>query len=433
MAHLAGQSGSAETTAAAIAGPRPAGWGSRLARLVGPGLLVAVGYMDPGNWATDIEAGSRLGADLLFVVAGSGLAAVLFQVLAARMGLAGHDLARACRARYPPIVRYGLWLLAELAIVATDMAEVLGAALAFNLLFGAPLAWGVALTGLDLLVVLALRGSGFGRLEAIIAGLVAVIAASLSINLALSPPDAAMIWAGLVPDAAKLQEPYALYLAVGIVGATIMPHNLYLHSALVRARGAGAASPAQAARSETIGTSVALGLATGVNGALLILAASAFHANGHDTVGSIAEAHTLLAPLTGAALSGVVFALGLLAAGQSSTVTGTMAGQAILDGFLGVRIAPWRRRLITRGLAVAPALLGVLWLGDGGVGELLVLSQVVLAAQLPFALYPLIRITGDRRMMGALASPRLLGSLAWLLFALLAAADGWLVLQVLGA
>jgi manganese transport protein len=399
----------------------------RIAAFTGPGVLVAVGYMDPGNWATDIEAGSRLGSDLLFVVAMAGLAAILFQTLAARLGLVGLDLAQACRARYGPVMRHVLWLLAELAIIATDVAEVLGAALALNLLFHLPIVWGVVLTALDLLLVLALQGVGFRRLEAIVGGLIALIAASLAFNLFLSPPDLAAIGSGLIPAVSKLEQPYALYLAVGIVGATIMPHNLYLHSAIVQTRAMPTGGRRQAARFNALDTAIALGLATIVNGALLMLAASTFHANGHNAVASIEDAHALLAPVTGVALSGVVFALGLLAAGQSSTFTGTIAGQVILDGFLGVRLPGWQRRLITRGLAVVPALVGVLWLGEQGVGTLLILSQVVLAAQLPFALYPLIRITANRRVMGELTSPLPLTLVAWSLFIVLASADVWMM------
>jgi manganese transport protein len=410
-----------------IALPRFGTFWRRIAAAAGPGLLVAIGYMDPGNWATDIEAGSRLGTDLLFVVMCSGLAAILFQTLAARLGLAGYDLAQGCRARYPGPVRFVLWILAELAIVATDIAEVLGAALALKLLFGLPLAWGIVMATLDIFLVLGLQGAGFRRVEAIILGLIAIIGTSLIINLVLSPPELAAIAAGLTPSFAKLEQPHALYLALGIVGATIMPHNLYLHSSIVQTRKVEPGGERAALALNTFDTIVALLMAMAVNGAILVLASSAFHANGQTTVASIEDAHHLLAPATGVVLSGAIFAIGLLASGLSATFTGTIAGQVILEGFLDIRIPCWQRRIISRGLAIVPALIGVMWLGDGGVGPLLVLSQVVLAGQLPFALYPLIRLTADKRMMGPLTAPHLLIAVAWVLFAILTAADIWLV------
>jgi manganese transport protein len=407
--------------------PRVGTFWRKISAAAGPGLLVAIGYMDPGNWATDIEAGSRLGTGLLFVVIGSGLAAILFQTLAARLGVAGYDLAEACRARYSKPVRTGLWLLAELAIIATDVAEVLGAALALKLLFGLPLAWGVVLTTFDLFLVLGLKGAGFRKVEAIILGLIAIIGASLLINLVVAPPALADIGAGLIPSFAALEQPHALYLALGIVGATIMPHNLYLHSSVVQTRKIEPGGERAALALNTFDTVVALAIAMAVNGAILLLAASAFHANGSTGVASIEEAHNLLAPATGVALSGAIFAVGLLASGLSATFTGTIAGQVILEGFLDIRIPCWQRRVISRGLAVIPALIGILWLGDAGVGPLLVLSQVVLAAQLPFALYPLIRVTASRRTMGTLAAPYWLVAVAGALFLVLTAADVWLV------
>ncbi|MDB5479158.1 MAG: Mn2+/Fe2+ transporter, family [Caulobacteraceae bacterium] len=414
-----------------VAVPAGGALSKRLVAVLGPALLVAVGYMDPGNWATDIEAGSRLGADLLFVVIGSGLMAIFFQTLAARLGLAGLDLAQACRTRYGPRVRVALWGLAELAIIATDVAEVLGAALALKLLLRIPMAMGVGLTSLDLLLVLGLKGVGFRRVEAIILALITVIAASLMVNLALSPPSVEAVAAGLRPSLAKLAQPDALYLAVGIIGATIMPHNLYLHSSIVQTRKVAPERRRDALRLNTIDILGSLFVAMLVNGAILMLAAAAFHAHGRTEVASIEDAYSLLAPVTGTALAGAVFAVGLLAAGQSSTFTGTIAGQVVLEGFLAIRIPCWQRRVVTRVVAVLPALAGVLWLGDGGVGPLLVFSQVVLAAQLPFALYPLIRITGDRAVMGALVTPAWLTGVAWALFAVLAAADVWLLAYTL--
>ncbi|HEY2050584.1 MAG TPA: Nramp family divalent metal transporter [Caulobacteraceae bacterium] len=403
----------------------------RLLLFLGPGLLVAVGYMDPGNWATDIESGSRLGAALLFVVVGSGAAAILFQILAARLGVAtGLDLAQACARRYSRPTRIGLWLLAELAIVATDVAEVLGAALALNLLFHVPLAAGIVITTFDLVLVLGLKGAGFRRVEAIILALVSTISVCVLAEAILTHPSASEILRGLRPSLATVRSPEALYLSLGIVGATLMPHNLFLHSSVVKTRQIEAAGKAMAMRFNALDTTTALVGATVVNAALLILAASAFHAKGMTDVATIQDAHRLLSPMTGVGFAGVLFAVGLLASGQSATFTGTIAGQVILEGFLDVKIPCWQRRVITRGLAIGPALIGVLMLGSGGVGMLLVGSQVVLAAQLPFTLYPLLRITSDRQWMGRFASPLWLSAVAWAGFAALTAADIWLVAKL---
>jgi manganese transport protein len=403
----------------------------RVLLFLGPGLLVAVGYMDPGNWATDIEAGSRLGAALLFVVVGSGAAAILFQILAARLGVAtGLDLAQACALRYPRRARIALWLLAELAIVATDIAEVLGAALALNLLFHLPLAAGIVVTTFDLVLVLGLKGAGFRRVEAIILALVSTISVCVLVEAVLSHPNTGEILRGLQPNLAIVRSPLGLYLALGIVGATLMPHNLFLHSSVVKTRQVEAPGKAMAMRLNLLDTATALVGATIVNAGLLILAAGAFHANGMTDVATIGDAHRLLSPMTGVGFAGVLFAVGLLASGQSATFTGTIAGQVILEGFLEVKIPCWQRRLITRGLAVGPALVGVLMLGEGAVGMLLVGSQVVLAAQLPFTLYPLLRITGDRRWMGQFASPAWLSAVAWAGFGVLTAADIWLVAKL---
>jgi len=398
---------------------------------LGPGLLVAVGYMDPGNWATDIEAGSRLGEALLFVVVGSGAAAILFQILSARLGVAtGLDLAQACARRYPRGARIGLWLLAELAIVATDVAEVLGGALALELLFRVPVAVGILITTLDLFLVLGLKGAGFRRVEAIILALVSTIALCVTVEAVLSHPNIGDILRGLTPNLASVRNPMGLYLALGIVGATLMPHNLFLHSSVVQTRRIEPDGIPMAMRFNALDTTTALVGATVVNAALLILAAGAFHAHGLTGVATIEDAHRLLSPATGAGVAGVLFAVGLLASGQSATFTGTIAGQVILEGFLDFRIPCWQRRVVTRGLAVAPALAGVLLLGPGAVGTLLVGSQVVLAVQLPFTLYPLLRITGDRRWMGEFVSPAWLAVLAWAGFAILTAADIWLVAKL---
>ena len=408
----------------------------KLLRFAGPGLLVSVGYMDPGNWATDIEAGSRFGYGLLFVVLLASLAAMLLQTLCVRLGIvAQKDLARACRERYSPRVNRFLWLGAELAIVATDLAEVLGSALALHLLFGVSIPVGISITAFDTVLVLGLQGAGFRRVEAIVLGLVATIAGCFVVELAMSQPNWFNVAMGLVPSLERLQQPGALYLAIGIVGATVMPHNLYLHSSIVQTR---RISDTDAGRSEavklaTIDTVVSLTLALFVNAAIMILAASAFHGNGYREVADIADAHKLLAPIVGSALAATLFAVGLLASGQSSTFTGTIAGQIIMDGFLDLKIPCWQRRLLTRGLALGPAFLGVWWFGDGGIGKMLVLSQVVLSFQLPFAMWPLIRLTSSARLMGRFANGPLVKLAAWGLFGVISSANVWLVASTLSA
>ncbi|WP_068086676.1 Nramp family divalent metal transporter [Novosphingobium rosa] len=411
--------------------PSDGGWRKRLIRSAGPGLLVAVGYMDPGNWATDIEAGSRYGYDLLFVVLLCGAAAIFLQWLAARLGIVGRrDLAQMAREQYSRRACLTLWALAELAIIATDVAEVLGAALAFNLLLGVPLWAGVLLTGLDTVIVLSLKGHGFRQLEAIVLGLILTIAACFAAQLAIAPPDAAGLLHGAVPSLAALGQPHALYLAVGILGATVMPHNLYLHSSVVQTRQSTRVDEGetrQALRFATADTVVSLALATFVNAAILCLAASTFHAHGFAQVAEIEDAYRLLTPITGAGAATLLFGIALFASGQSATFTGTVAGQVVLEGFLNLTIPCWQRRIITRGLALIPALAGVLWLGDHAVGRLLVLTQVVLSLQLPFAIWPLIRFTADRSIMGSFASGAAVQALAWGLFVLIAAANLWLV------
>jgi manganese transport protein len=412
----------------------PAGLSSwkRALRFAGPGLLVSVGYMDPGNWATDIEAGSRYGTALLFVVVLSSLAAIVLQTLSLRLGLVtGRDLAQMSRDRYGPRTVRVQWLLAEIAIIACDIAEVLGSALAFKLLLGVPLWAGVLLTALDTLIVLGLKGKGFRQLEAIILGLVGTIGICFLVQLILVRPDAGAVARGLAPSLDALKQGNALYLAIGIVGATIMPHNLYLHSSIVQTRVVPADEPGKRAalRLATLDTVVSLAVALFINAAILILAASAFHRTGNTEVAGIEEAHRLLAPLTGAAVAGVLFAVALFASGQSSTFTGTIAGQVILEGFLNLSIPCWQRRLITRGLAIVPALVGVLTMGEHSVGKLLVLTQVVLSAQLPFAIFPLLRFTDDQALMGVFANGLATKAVAWTLFGVISSANAWLVFQ----
>jgi manganese transport protein len=410
--------------------PTSSSFWRRLLSIAGPGLLVSVGYMDPGNWATDIEAGSRYGYALLFVVLLSSLAAMLLQTLALRLGLVAKvDLARACRDNYSPRVNRVLWILAELSIVACDLAEVLGSALALHLLFGFALTTGIAVTAFDTLLVLGLQGKGFRRVEAIVLGLVMTIGACYAAELVLARPDWGAVAAGFVPHWQAVRDPQSLYLAIGILGATVMPHNLYLHSSIVQTRrvAAGEAGQRDALRLSTIDTVVSLSLALMVNAAILILAASAFHGNGHTEVTQIEDAYRLLDPLVGGTLASLLFGIALLASGQSSTFTGTIAGQILMEGFLDLKIPCWQRRLITRALALIPAFAGVWWLGDGAVGKLLVASQVVLSFQLPFAIWPLIRFTSDRRLMGVFANGPGMKLAAWGLFGMITAANLWLV------
>ncbi|QJC58170.1 Divalent metal cation transporter MntH [Polaromonas vacuolata] len=402
----------------------------KLLRFAGPGLLVSVGYMDPGNWATDIEAGSRFGYGLLFVVLLASIAAMLLQTLCVRLGLiVQKDLARACRDHYSPRVNRFLWLGAEISIIATDLAEVLGSALALHLLFGVSIPVGIAITAFDTILVLGLQGAGFRRVEAIMLGLIVTIAGCFVVQLAMSEPNWLGVAMGLVPSLERLQQPGALYLAIAVVGATVMPHNLYLHSSIVQTR---QVHPTDAGRREalrfaTLDTMVCLTLAFMVNAAIMILAASAFNSSGYREVSDIADAHRLIEPIVGSALAASLFAIALLASGQSSTFTGTIAGQIVLEGFLDLKIPCWQRRVITRALALIPAYFGVLWFGDNGISKMLVLSQVVLSFQLPFAMWPLIQFTSNKAMMGKFVNGPVTKLAAWSLFGVITAANFWLI------
>ena len=405
----------------------------RALRFAGPGLLISVGYMDPGNWATDIEAGSKFGYQLLFVVVLSSLAAIVLQRLAMRLGLAsGKDLARLSRDQLPRRVNISLWVMAEVAIIACDLAEVLGSALAFHLLFGVSIPIGIALTALDTVIVLALQGKGFRSLEAIVLGLVVTIGTVFLFELWLVGPSWAAVARGLWPSSEVMHAPGALYVAIGILGATVMPHNLYLHSSIVQSRKIGSddKSKAEAIRFATFDTVGSLVLALFINAAILVLAGAAFHGTGHAQVTEIDEAFHLLDPLVGSRVASTFFALALLASGQSSTFTGTIAGQVLMEGSLDLKIPCWQRRLITRVLALAPALVGVWILGEHAIGRMLVISQVVLSFQLPFAIAPLLLFTGRRALMGRFASGPLGGALGWGLFGVITAANLWLIAQV---
>ncbi|MGI4733148.1 MAG: Nramp family divalent metal transporter [Janthinobacterium lividum] len=398
------------------------GFWRRLAAFSGPGYLVAVGYMDPGNWATDIAGGSAFGYTLLSVIVVANCLAIVLQALAARLGIAaGLDLAQACRVHYPRPVAVALFVLAQAAIVACDLAEVLGTAIGLRLLFGVPLLGGVVLTGLDVFVILALQHRGFRRLEAFVVALMTVITFCFVWELVAARPDMAGILAGLVPQQAVVTNPAMLYIAIGIIGATVMPHNLYLHSSIVQTR-SFEQSPAgrrDAIRLSAIDSTVALTLALFVNAAILILAAATFHRAGRTDIADIADAYNLLTPLLGAGAASAVFAVALLASGQNSTVTGTLAGQIVAEGFLDWRLRLWAQRLVTRGLAIVPAVVAVVAAGDVGATRLLVLSQVVLSFQLPFAVVPLVQFTGRSTIMRGHQAPRWLLILAWIIAALL--------------
>ena len=415
--------------------PTNAGGLGLFLRVLGPGYLVAVGYMDPGNWATDLAAGSTFGYRLLWVVALSSLMAVLLQSLCCRLGIAtGLDLAQACRRHLPGALRLPLWLLAEVAIVACDLAELVGTAIALQLLFGLPLPWGVVLTAFDTLLLLGLQRFGIRRLEALVIALVALVGACFAVEMLLLRPDGPALLGGLVPRLSTFGDGAQLYLAAGILGATVMPHNLYLHSALVQTRQwpEGPESRRLALRYANLDTVIALSLAFLVNASILVLAAGSFHGRVGAPVTDLAEAHRLLSPLLGTTAAGLLFGIALLAAGQSSTLTATLAGQVVMEGFLQIRLPQWQRRLLTRSLALVPALATVLLLGDRATGSLLVLSQVVLSLQLPFAVVPLVWFCGQPSLMGSLRAPAWQRLLAWLSATAIVLINGSLLLSLAG-
>jgi manganese transport protein len=391
-------------------------WWTKMFAFAGPGYMVAVGYMDPGNWATGIAGGSGFGYQLLSVILLSNMMAMVLQALAAKLGIvAGMDLAQACSEAYSRPVRYVLWAMCELAIIATDLAEVIGTAIALQLLFGIPLVWGVCLTALDVFLILALQRRGFRRLEAFVVALLVIIAGCFLIELLLSQPSLAAIASGLVPSTEVATNPAMLFIAIGIIGATVMPHNLYLHSSIVQTRRfeRNEEGKRQAVRFATWDSCIALALALFINASILILAASAFHAGGRTEVAEIQDAYKLLAPVLGAGFASTLFAIALLACGQNSTITATLAGQIVMEGFLDIRLPAWLRRLVTRLLAIVPAVVVAALYGESGTAKLLVLSQVVLSLQLPFAVVPLVRFTSDRARMGVFANPAWLKVAAW--------------------
>ena len=410
--------------------PTDAGFWRKLFAFAGPGYLVAVGYMDPGNWATDLAGGARYGYTLLSVILISNLMAILLQALAVRLGIAsGRDLAQACRDSYSTPITMALWIVCEIAIAACDLAEVIGAAIALNLLFDLPLIWGVCLTALDVLIVLFLQHRGFRYVEALVVGLIISIAACFAVQIWMAAPDPGAVALGFIPRTQIVTDPAMLYIAISILGATVMPHNLYLHSSIVQTRQYvdTSASKTEAIRFATIDSSVALMSALFINAAILIVAASVFHGSGNENVADIGDAYKLLSPLLGTSAAGVLFAVALLCSGQNATLTGTLAGQIVMEGFMNIRLRPWLRRLITRLIAIVPAVIVVALYGEQGTGALLILSQVILSLQLPFAVFPLVRFTTDRHKMGEFTAPRWVGATAWGVAFIIAALNVYLL------
>ena len=416
---------------ASIPVPRGRGFWRMLFAFSGPGLMISVGYMDPGNWATDLEGGASFGYTLLSVVLCSSLMAILLQHLAVRLGVAtGRDLAQACRDHYSKPAGIALWILCEIAIAACDLAEIIGSAVAIKLLFGMPIWMGVLLTAADVLAILLLQYRGFRFIEAVVGALILTIAGCFAYEIAASHPQWTGVLAGFIPQRSIVTDDHQLYIAVGILGATVMPHNLYLHSSIVQTRRYDRTDEgkALAIRFASIDSTLALSIAFFVNAAILVLAA-VFHTTGHQDVSRIQDAYHLLTPVLGASAASTLFAVALLASGQNSTLTGTLAGQVVMEGFLNIRLKPWVRRLITRLVAIVPAAVVAIWKGDEGVDSLLVLSQVVLSFQLSFAVIPLVLFTSQREKMGRFVNPAWLKSLGWATAAIIVALNAYLLVR----
>jgi manganese transport protein len=417
-----------------VAVPQNVGFWRKLLAFSGPGYMVAVGYMDPGNWATDLAGGSQFGYTLLSVILLSSLMAVLLQTLALRLGIAtGRDLAQACRDHYSRPGAIMLWLAAEGAICATDLAEIIGSAIGLKLLFGIPMVWGICLTALDVLAVMYLQNKGFRKIEAFVVALITTIGVCFVLEIIFSRPDMGAVLTGFLPHPEVISNPAALYVAVGIIGATVMPHNLYLHSSIVQTRKFEQTREGrrEAIRFATIDSTTALVLAMFINAAILIVSAAAFHGTEHK-VAEIQDAYKLLSPVVGVSVASTLFALALLASGQNSTLTGTLAGQIVMEGFLQIRLRPAIRRLITRLIAIVPALIAAAIYGESGTAQLLVFSEVILSLQLPFAVIPLVKFASDRRKMGEFTSPRWLNVLAWSVAALILFMNAKLLLDFVG-
>src|ERR1700681_3571228 len=412
--------------------PSSASFVRKLLAFAGPGFLVAVGYMDPGNWATDLAGGSKYNYSLLTVIMISNLMAILLQALSLKLGIVtGRDLAQACRDHFSRPVSFALWVGCELAIAACDLAEVIGSAIALNLLFGIPLLVGVCITALDVLLVLFLQNKGFRYIEALVITLIAVIGGCFAWELVASRPDVVGIAKGFIPSSRIVTDPGMLYIAIGILGATVMPHNLYLHSSIVQTRRyeLNAAGKREAIKFATIDSTLALMFALFINAAILIVSAATFYTRGRNDVAEIQDAYKLLSPLLGVTGASTLFALALLASGQNSTLTGTLAGQIVMEGFLNIRLRPWLRRLITRGIAIIPAIIVTVISGEKGTTNLLVLSQVVLSLQLSFAVFPLVMFTSDKLKMGEFVNGLTVKCLAWFIAIVIALLNAWLLVQ----
>jgi len=407
------------------------GFARKLLAFAGPGYLVAVGYMDPGNWATDLAGGAQFGYTLLSVILMSNLMAILLQGLASKLGIVtGRDLAQACRDNYSRPVNFLLWIACEIAIAACDLAEVIGTAIALNLLFGIPVTYGVVITAADVLMILYLQNKGFRLLEALVITLVATVGVCFLFEIILAQPPFGAVMRGFIPSAQVISNPSMLYVGIGILGATVMPHNLYLHSSIVQTRQYDETTEGrkEAVRFAFIDSTIALSFALFINAAILIIAAATFHTTGYAEVGEIQDAYKLLTPLLGAGAS-TVFALALLASGQNSTITGTLAGQIVMEGFLNIRLRPWLRRLITRMIAIIPAVIVASMYGESGTAKLLVLSQVILSMQLSFAVFPLVMFTSDKLKMGQFVNPLWLKLLAYTVAVIIGGLNIWLLFQ----
>jgi manganese transport protein len=406
-------------------------WWRKILAFAGPGYLVAVGYMDPGNWATDLAGGSAFGYTLLAVIMLSNLMAILLQGLSAKLGIVtGRDLAQACRDHFGPTTNFALWVLCEIAIAACDLAEIIGAAIAMNLLFGIPLTWGVLITAVDVMLILYLQNKGFRLLEALVIALIATIGACFLFEIILSRPDMLGIAKGFIPSPEIVTNPAMLYIAMGILGATVMPHNLYLHSSIVQTRQyeQTTSGKREAFKFAFLDSTIALSFALFINAAILIVSAATFHRAGRNDIAEIQDAYLLLTPLLGAGAS-TAFALALLASGLNSTITGTLAGQIVMEGFLNIRLRPWLRRLITRMIAIIPAVIVSILYGASGTAKLLVLSQVILSLQLSFAVFPLVMFTSDRAKMGEFVNASWVKALAYLVAFVIAILNIWLLYQ----
>ena len=412
--------------------PPSASFFRKLFAFAGPGFLVAVGYMDPGNWATDLAGGSKYNYSLLAVIMMSNLMAILLQALSLKLGIAtGRDLAQACRDHYSKPVSFFLWVICEIAIAACDLAEVIGSAIALNLLFGLPLLAGVCITSLDVLFVLFLQNKGFRYIEALVITLIVIIGGCFAWEIVASKPNLLGIAKGFLPSPQIVADPGMLYIAIGILGATVMPHNLYLHSSIVQTRRyeLSSAGKREAIKFATIDSTVALMFALFINAAILIVAAATFYTRGRNDVAEIQDAYKLLTPLLGVTGASALFAIALLASGQNSTLTGTLAGQIVMEGFLNIRLRPWLRRLITRLIAIIPAVIVTIISGEKGTTDLLLLSQVILSLQLSFAVFPLILFTSDKVKMGEFVNGPVVKWLAWSVAAIIALLNAWLLMQ----